>query len=617
MIQLAASILALGVGPTLDKFSRPGGPARAGLDAFTFVAMLGLILGHIIPDAFALAGWQAILIAGLAWFGPTFFEHRIRSLAQRAHSLALFLGALGLIIHGTADGIGLVAGNTAEGWSALAVAVILHRVPAGLTLWWLIRPKYGRLKAQLVLIFLGLTTILGFLGAEVLQGRVTATQEGLFKALVGGALLHVVMHRTGHTDATSSATGRKNGAFVGSVLSVFLLSWMFTTGEHQHSGAIDAQFAHEVGNSTAAFVDAFLTLARESAPALVIAFTMAGVIQVFLPKSSIKWMSKGSNLRQSLKGVAFGLPLPICSCGVVPLYRSLATRGVPVAAALAFLVATPELGIDAVLLSLPLLGVKMTIARVVAAALVAVIAAWVVARCRLDQRPESDGVSIGDDTDQRPRIIDALKIGWVKFFDTTAPWIVLGLVVAAICQPLLPEGAFDGVPGWLQVPMFAIIGVPIYVCASGATPLVAVLLLKGVSPGAALAFLLTGPATNITTFGLLRDIHGKKLAIGFVMVIVLSTVSMGWLTNTVIDTQVNTTPLHADMPHDHENGLGWDEMALLVLTLGFALSIYRQGPQGFVSHVFSQTGEDADDHKQEGRHGCCEEPPPEKKSCCH
>ncbi|MFT7619335.1 MAG: uncharacterized membrane protein YraQ (UPF0718 family) [Planctomycetota bacterium] len=640
MIQLAASILALGIGPILDKFSRPGGLSRAALDAFTFVAMLGLILGHILPDAFNLAGWPTLAVAGLAWFGPTFFEKRIRSMAAKAHTSALILGAFGLVIHGTIDGMSLVTKGADIGWSALAVAVILHRIPAGLTLWWLIRPRYGRLRAQLVLGGLGLTTIGGFLGAEVLKGSVSSSQEGFFQALVGGALLHVVMHRAGHGDE-ALAKRRQNGAFAGTMLGFALLYWMFTAGAHEHAGLANDGHAHGAGESTAGFLDAFCDIARESAPALVVAFTMAGFIQVFLPASSVRWMKKGGRLTRALKGVGFGLPLPICSCGVVPLYRSLAARGVPTAALLAFLVATPELGIDAVLLSLPLLGAEMTIVRVVAAAFVAISTAWLVASLRLtNQRSKVDDHAEGDTVLERQgSFLDAFKLGWMKFFDTTAPWIVLGIMVAAICQPLLPDGVFDNIPSWLQVPMFAVIGMPLYVCASGATPIVAMFLIKGVSPGAALAFLLTGPATNVTTFGLLKEVHGKKLAVAFVIVIIAVTVMAGYVTNEVLGEHGNehghqeATQAHQESAEDdkdidakpgalvvsdehehvanHEHNsteLSVANISLWLLGLGLALSLYRQGPQRFISHVFSQTDE-SDDHNHGGDdHGCCHDP---------
>lgn len=114
MLELTAAILALGVGPLLDRFSHSRGPTRAALDAFTFVAMLGLILGHIIPDAYALAGAGSLVVAALAWFGPTFLEHRVRSLASRAHLAAMLLGAIGLTAHGILDGMALYDPSGAE-----------------------------------------------------------------------------------------------------------------------------------------------------------------------------------------------------------------------------------------------------------------------------------------------------------------------------------------------------------------------------------------------------------------------------------------------------------------------------------------------------------------------
>ncbi len=643
MMQLVASILALGVGPILDKFSHKSGPVRAGLDSFTFVAMLGLILGHILPEAFHKAGWLSLLIGGVAWFGPTFFEHRVRSLAERAHTAALLMGAFGLIAHGTFDGMGLVALDGEAGWTVLALAVVLHRIPAGLTLWWLVQPKYGALKAQAVLGGLALSTVLGYWGAEIIKGKVSESQEGLFQALVGGALLHVVMHRTGHNGDASLAKSRQNGTFIGCIIGALLLSWMFTAGAHAHASQRLGEDIHHAGTSAGTFLSSFLSLAKESAPALVLAFTMAGLIQVFLPSSSVRWMSKGGPFKSSLKGMAFGLPLPICSCGVVPLYRSLAEKGVPIGASLAFLIATPELGIDAVLLSLPLLGSKMAAARIVAAAIVAISTAWLLAKLKIGQSktPTFDS-SPTEEAEEKKSLVEAIKIGWMKFFDTTAPWIVLGLVVAAICQPLLPDDAFESIPSWLQVPLFAVIGIPLYVCASGATPIVAVFLLKGISPGAAIAFLLTGPATNITTFGLLKSLHGKKLAVAFVIAIVTSTVAVGWITNivladsqfvalekTVEEVQANKThhqnhTQDLQQEHQHANeshgpmSLGLHEASLLILGLGLLLSLYRQGPQGFISHVFSQAGEDdGHGHDHSDKKSCCGGPPPEeKKSCC-
>ena len=117
-------------------------------------------------------------------------------------------------------------------------------------------------------------------------------------------------------------------------------------GEHHHGA--ESGFFSETG-------ELFWGMALESAPALLLAYFAGGLIGTLMPAASIRWMRKGAPLTRSVKGVAVGLPLPICTCGVLPLYRSLIKKGAPATAAMAFLIATPELGIDALLISIPLL----------------------------------------------------------------------------------------------------------------------------------------------------------------------------------------------------------------------------------------------------------------------
>jgi hypothetical protein len=291
--------------------------------------------------------------------------------------------------------------------------------------------------------------------------------------------------------------------------------------------------------------------------------------------------------------MAFGLPLPICSCGVVPVYRSLVMQGVPVSAAMSFLVATPELSLDAVLISLPLLGGEFTILRVLCAALAALGIGWGVGRLApavidtiQSAVPEEQERGIGD------RLRRSLNTGLGEVVDDTAPWIVLGLSVAAIAAPLLEAGWLLEVPDAAQVLLFAILGIPIYVCASGATPLAAVLVFKGVSPGAALAFLLTGPATNLTTFGVLTRLHGRRLALFFAGGIMALALALGLGVNLAVPTL--TVP-----PLAMEEWVEWwsvQGLCLLGLSVLFLSSLLRVGPRAFVAEVFSTDGEDEGHH---------------------
>jgi hypothetical protein len=188
-------------------------------------------------------------------------------------------------------------------------------------------------------------------------------------------------------------------------------------------------------------------LVLESAPALLLGYALAGVVPFLLTPTRTTALGRGGKFMQSLRGVAFGLPLPVCSCGVLPIYESLIRRGAPPAAAMAFFVATPELGLDAVLLSVPLLGSSLTIARIVAAFVVAVLVALIVGR-HFDNNSaiEAEEAVAESGEGWSARVKAGLRFGFVEVFDHTMPWIALGIVIAALAEPLLSHGALASVP---------------------------------------------------------------------------------------------------------------------------------------------------------------------------
>lgn len=152
---------------------------------------------------------------------------------------------------------------------------------------------------------------------------------------------------------------------------------------------------------------------------------------------------------------------------------------------------------------------------------------------------------------------------------STGPWLIVGLLLAAIVEPVLAHTPLLGWPDALQVLCFAVIGVPVYVCASGATPIVAVLLAGGLSPGAGLAFLLAGPATNVASFGLLASLHDLATARRFAVGMLGGAVLLGWLTNVALggSSGFQAPPL----PHEHAGWIRWSCLALLTTLLGLAM----------------------------------------------
>ncbi len=576
MILLLASMAALVAGPLAYRFAHGRGTTLTVLDGFVFVAISGLIILSVLPEAVVHGGWLAIafIIAGFA--GPTVAERLFHRAAKGTHVAALMLGVVGLCLHALIDGAALGGGLAVQAGTHLPTAIVLHRLPVGLAIWWLLRPHFGAAVAGLALLAVAATTTAGYAVGPTLGAELTVRSVAWFQAFVGGSLLHVVLfrpHLDDHTHGKTAitATSRRSEG-VGALIAILLLA-VILFGD---AGA-DADLGGQV-------IGTLIELSLESAPALLLAFFAAGFISVFMPASSIAWMARGGTGMHAVRGMAFGLPLPICSCGVVPVYRSLIGKGVPPAAALAFLVATPELGLDAVFLSFPLLGPHMTVIRVVGAAVVALLVGWLVGGMVMFKRTdaqltETDSAPVG--VPIRERVDKAFRVGLGDVVDDTAPWILAGLGVAALAAPFLEGAPLSTIPASVDVLIFALVGVPTYVCASAATPLVAVLLLGGLSPGAALAFLITGPATNITTFGVLTQLHGKRAAAMFSLAIIGASVGLGYGVNAFFgDIPIIALDMLA------VEGASWYKIASLIgLVLLFGASLLRRGPRGFVAEL--------------------------------
>ena len=571
---LLASLLSLCLGPLIYHLARGHGRIQILLDGFIFVTMPGVLFLSILLPILSRGQWEAVLFGLAGVLAPSLTRRFLHQGADRVYSAAIVVGLLGLCLHAATDGaaLGTRAADAEGGGSLLSLAVVLHRFPVGLFIWWLLWPGYGARKAATAFLPIMLATGLGFfLGPGTIAGLHSQSVDW-FQAFAAGLLLAVVLRRPEGKLAPAGLGSQRWFSGVGSLLGVGLVAGLF---QFEHFPYVAA------GERIAS---TFFQLALKGAPALLIAYLVAGFMSSFLTRSSIAWMRRGRQWNQAMRGMAVGLPFPICSCGVVPLYRTLIRSGAPATAGMAFLISTPELGLDAVLLSVPLLGGKMTIVRVVAAALVALLVGWIVGRLVPRHRNplavvEDPGSSVSQPLSQKIR--QGLSNGFGDAVDHTAPWIVFGLILAAVVEAFLPTSWLNRLPAVLEIPAFAILGLPTYVCASSATPFVAVLLAKGVSPGAALAFLLTGPATNVTTFGVLARLHGRRIALCFSATIILISVTLGYLTNAFLP-QIQATALEGPAAGAPANL----ELLCLILLAGlYTFSLLKRGVRGFVGEI--------------------------------
>ncbi len=602
---LAASLLALALGPLPYHLARPRGAFLAGLDGFVLVSLLGLVLLHLLPESLALAGWAALLALLLGMLAPSAIERAMKSAAAKVHTATMALALAGLCLHAVVDGLALTPGLTPthEGGVMLALGIVLHRLPAGMLIWALLRPRGGRLLPVATLGAMSIATVVGFSFGDSLRHLFATNAVALFQAFVAGSLLHVILHD--ERSANHARHGPRNGlgGGIGGLSGILLLALMtFFLGGH---GACHGGHHHHGLGST------FVALALQSAPALLFGYLAAGLIAVFIPPGSVRFLTRGGGFSRALRGTAFGLPLPVCSCGVVPMYRSLILRGTPPTAALAFLIATPELGIDAVSLSLPLLGVSFTVARLISAAALALLVGWLLGRLIPTTEPTAPPTPLEEQTGASEagfftKLRLAFRTGLDEVAQATAPWVLLGLLVASFATPLLEGGALTSLSRWVDVPLFALIGLPAYVCATGSAPLVAILLLQGISPGAAIAFLLTGPASNVSTFGLLRDLHGRRVAFHFVLAMAAGAIALGYLTNIFLPA---VTPLALEQMH-HDGPAPWKVVSLVFLTLAMLRILLLRGPRALIEVIVPphQHLDDEPGHSDSPPTCCSQEP---------
>jgi uncharacterized membrane protein YraQ (UPF0718 family)/zinc transporter ZupT len=633
MSLLLLSIVALGIGPGIVALAGSRSWVLALVDGFVIVTIGGIALIHILPHALLSCGAWAFVGAAAGLLGPMLLEKKKHAhhddigggdLAK--HRPAMALALLGIAMHAFLDGSvfaehGEGHGHEHGSTELLGLAVVLHRIPEGLAIWWLLRPR--RSDAKAAILALGLVAAATLLGSRFGDELVHGARASVFsfvQAVVAGSLLHVVIHHAPpsvawhHHHHHAAAIRRRSIAppahepddaariraayaslaadpdphhdrgvqlapALGALTGVALL--LFVSTSHPTAQRI----AHEI-----AMGPTFLTLALESAPALVIAYVASGLVHAFLPRSVVRWLSSGGAFSQSLRGLLVGPLLPVCSCGVLPLYRTMLARGAPRAAALTLLVAAPELGLATFLVSWTLLGGTMTVVRGIAAVLTAVAVGYGVTL--LGRRPVRDTAPVPAPSIMPPqswtkRLWSGVRYGLGDTVDHTTPWIMVGLAIAAFAEPLIDGDTAFGVAPSLEVILFAVLGIPMYVCASGATPLVAVLLHKGVSPGAAIAFLLTGPATNLTTFGVLRSLHGKRLASLFAAAMVIVPTLIGCLVNVVLPRE-RPESLHTAA---HSPATTLEILSLVLLGLLVAISLVRHGPRHMVAQLVTTSHE--------------------------
>jgi uncharacterized protein len=295
----------------------------------------------------------------------------------------------------------------------------------------------------------------------------------------------------------------------------------------------------------------------EVSPFLLLGFAIAGALRVLLPENWITRRLGGKGAGPVIKAALLGVPLPLCSCGVIPAALGLRKEGASRGATLSFLVSTPETGVDSIAVTYAILGPFFAVLRPVTAFVNAVICGLMADSFGGPDEgppPEPDtcaccGEEGKDHRHSRAeRVRGALHFAYDDLLRDIAGWLLLGLLLAGVIGAFLsPELVKDHIGSeWVELLLILLVSIPLYICATASTPVAAALVLAGFSPGAALVLLLAGPATNIATLLMVGRFLGLRAAAIYLTSIAATSLLAGWLVNRLAE--VLPTPIIGDAP---------------------------------------------------------------------
>lgn len=295
------------------------------------------------------------------------------------------------------------------------------------------------------------------------------------------------------------------------------------------------------------------SLFMEMAPYLFLGFLVAGILHALIPDEKVLSYlgDPAGKIKSVVNASIMGLPLPLCSCGVVPTALSLKKRGATKGATLSFLISTPETGVDSIAITYALLDPIMTVFRPLAT-LVTAIAAGITENLssREEKKPQvrnplvlmqmpltqecgcsCSGSACSPNGTVSSRLNAGIKHAFIDLLGDISRWLVASTILAGIISYAIPADIVSNYLGGGIYSMLAMlfIGIPLYICATASTPLAAALISKGMSPGTAFVFLLAGPATNAATITMITKFLGKKSVIVYLSMIAVCSVGFGLL----------------------------------------------------------------------------------------
>lgn len=323
---------------------------------------------------------------------------------------------------------------------------------------------------------------------------------------------------------------------------------------------------------------------------LMIGIFFAGLLHIFFNKDMIvKYIGK-RNIGSVIKAALFGVPLPLCSCGVIPSMVYLSKNGASKGAVVSFLISTPQTGIDSIIATYGMMGPIFAIYRPLAALVMGIVGGGIIHTVDVSDNNrkwkinDSAGTQQEDDLKGKSlnvKIKRMFRYAFVEFIDDISSQFLIGILISGLIAYFIPENFFTNTSinsGILGMFIMMAVGIPMYVCATASIPIAITLMMKGFSPAVAFVFLVTGPATNAASLAIITKILGKKITATYLAVIVVCSIGFGYLLDFIFSI-VGTNDLMMVHNHNHDSGGIPYEIKLLAGILLFVLilmSFYRK-----------------------------------------
>ncbi len=358
-----------------------------------------------------------------------------------------------------------------------------------------------------------------------------------------------------------------------------------------------------VHTDTYTYIEAVWHILLELAPWLLLGMAIAGLLHVLLPIGFVRKHLGGGLWSGVFKAVAVGVPLPLCSCGVIPAALGLRRDGASKGATVGFLISTPQTGVDSILVSATFLGWPFALFKVGAALLSGMVGGVLTGYLVKERNSVNATVGVDDAVSEQtlPKgsergqgachteeergqdarvtgrgVRELVRFGFIQLLGDVYRWLIVGVLVAAAITTFIPEGKLAEY-AWLQGPwglvVMLLIGMPMYVCAVASVPLASALVAAGLPAGAALVLLMAGPTTNVATMGaILRGLGKGALAVYMLTVAVMSVV-LGWL----FDFVLTVRPGMGGHVHPLPEWINIGAAVVLLVMLGYFISrdVYR------------------------------------------